>query len=311
VSYTKQKPAELHDFVCADFTFGGVTRPVWWSEPSGSSGPVGPGGPRPCGADGAGAGRPDSAVLVCHELPGPSPAFLGFIRHLRDAGFQVAMPHLLGELGRAPDAAHMARGVAHVCLARTFHLLARDAESPIASWLRALATAMAGRFGVARVGAVGMCLTGNFALGLLLNPVVSRAVACQPSLPLTISPAHAAALHLAPADVSRIGARLADPADPAAAMALRFEGDPLCPAPRFEALRRTFPDGLTLLELPPERRRAPHPARPGALRPPRPFAHATLTLDLDPTPGSPTFEARARVVAFLREGLAEDGAINH
>ena len=38
------------------------------------------------------------------------------------------------------------------------------------------------RWGVTRLGAVGLCLTGNFALGLLLNPLVVRAVAGQACL---------------------------------------------------------------------------------------------------------------------------------
>jgi dienelactone hydrolase len=307
----KERPSDLHDFLCEDFAHAGITRPVWWSEArSGAGSAVGP--DVAIGPGGTGSG---GAVLVCHELPGPSPAFLGFVRHLREAGFRVVVPHLLGHLGRGPDLAHMARGLAEVCISGVFRALARDAESPISGWLRALASAMASRYGVTRVGAIGMCLTGNFALGLLLNPVVARAVACQPSLPLALTPVHAAALHLAPEAVRCIAGRLADPSDPAAALALRFRGDPLCPEARFAALRRAFPENLTLIELPPAPASGSAPGSaapqdrvtPGPTTAPRraghPFAHATLTLDLDPTPGSPTSEARARVVAFLREGL--------
>jgi dienelactone hydrolase len=269
-------PPELHDFTCADFTASGLTRPVWWTrdDAAPSEAPV---------------------VLVCHEVPGPTPAFLGFLRHLRAEGFRVVTPHLVGELGRPLDPGHLAGTLGRLCIAREFRLLAADAESPIASWLRALATEAGTRWGVTRLGAVGLCLTGNFALGLLLNPLVVRAVAGQPALPLPLTPRLARGLHLTPVDTATIAARLADPDDPAAALALRFTGDPLCPRARFEALGEAFPTGLTRIEL------------DAALRNPhghRRLAHATLTVDLDPTPGSPTANARDRVVAFLRDGLA-------
>jgi dienelactone hydrolase len=268
-------PPALHDFTCEPFEARGLTRDVWWTRP-----------------EAAPADAP--VVLVCHEVPGPTPAFLGLLRHLRDEGFCVVAPHLIGELGRSLDAAHLARALGRLCVAREFHLLAADAESPVASWLRALASEAAARHGVAAVGAIGLCLTGNFALGLLLNPAVVRAVAGQPSLPLALTPRLARGLHLSPADTAAIARRLADPDDPAEALALRFTGDPLCPRARFEALAEAFPRGLERIEL---------DASLGNPHGHRPLAHATLTVDLDPRPGSPTATARDRVVAFLRAGL--------
>ena len=46
------------------------------------------------------------------------------------------------------------------------------------------------------VGAIGMCFTGNFALSLMLEPVVRAPVLSQPSLPLF----NHGGMHIAPSE---------------------------------------------------------------------------------------------------------------
>jgi len=236
-----------------------------------------------------------AVVLVCHEMPGMTPEFLAFIAHMRAAGLYPVIPHLFGEVGRPMRAGYFVKSALKICIAKEFQVLAKNHESPIASFLRALARAACERFKVERLGAVGMCFTGNFALGLLVEPKVVRAVASQPSLPFTFTPGSTKAIHLNDATVQVIAKRLADPEDEAEAMALRFSRDMLCPRARFDTLAKTFGENITLREID-SGRGNPHGL---SFR-----AHSVLTVDLVDRAGHPTYEARRDVVAFLLEGLA-------
>jgi len=262
--------SELDGYTRETFAHGGITRPVYWPDAP-AAGP---------------------AVLVCHELPGMTPEFLGFAEHLRAAGFRVVMPHLLGDVGRPMTVPYLARGMSRVCIAREFKVLASHRQSPIAGWLLALVDAMRERLGCVEVGAVGMCFSGNFAIGLLLHPQVTRAVASQPSLPFALLPGRARALHLEPEAIPRIAARLTAPAGDARLMALRFTHDRLCPGARFDTLRETFPEGLRCVEI---------DSGPGNPNGHSRRAHSVLTVDLIDAEGQPTASARDEVVAFLGE----------
>ncbi|MEQ1566435.1 MAG: dienelactone hydrolase family protein, partial [Myxococcota bacterium] len=129
------------------------------------------------------------AVIVIPEIPGLTPMVLGFADRLVDAGLSVALPNLYGEPGRDVDAesglrraAHLARVLGGVCVSREFTLLAAGRESPVLPWLRALAAHEHARCGGPGVGAVGMCLTGGFALAMAIDPRVVAPVLSQPSL---------------------------------------------------------------------------------------------------------------------------------
>jgi dienelactone hydrolase len=58
-------------------------------------------------------------------------------------------------------------------------------SSPITTWLRALSAHISKYSGGASIGAIGMCLTGAFAIPLVIDPQVAAAVAAQPSVPLS------------------------------------------------------------------------------------------------------------------------------
>jgi dienelactone hydrolase len=231
------------------------------------------------------------AVVVMSEVPGITPAVAGLAQRVADAGFRVYMPQLFGTPMRQVSPAALIGTFAHVCINREFRLLAADASSPIVDWLRALARHAHAECGGPGVGAIGMCVTGNFALAMMLNAPVIAPVLAQPSLPVGITARHRAALHASPAELAAAheqidhhGARI---------LAMRFAGDPLCPAARFERLRSEFGAAVETIEI------ADRFANPKGPPPP----HSVLTNHLIDDDGQPTRAALDRTLAFLREQL--------
>ena len=70
-----------------------------------------------------------------------------------------------------------------ICVAKEFTTLALNQTSPIISWLRALARNLHAEVGGPGVGAVGMCFSGGFALGMMVDDIMIAPVLSQPSLP--------------------------------------------------------------------------------------------------------------------------------
>lgn len=58
--------------------------------------------------------------------------------------------------------------IARLCVSRDFALLATGRTTPLAGWLRDLARTLHDELGGPGVGAVGMCVTGGFALAMML-----------------------------------------------------------------------------------------------------------------------------------------------
>ncbi len=120
-------------------------------------------------------------VVVMHEIPGIHPGVVSFANRVVDAGFTVAMPLLFGTPGQPVSGGYIARELLHVCISREFRLLAARSSSPITDWLRALCRSLHAELGGRGVGAIGMCLTGNFALALMVDQAVMAPVLSQPS----------------------------------------------------------------------------------------------------------------------------------
>jgi len=148
----------LEGFREESFTHAGKTRPVY--------------------RRGSGPG-----VVVMHELPGLHPGVAAFGARVADAGFSVAMPVMFGTPGKPVSGGYIAAQLLHVCISREFRLLAARASSPITDWLRAVCQNLHAAVAGIGVGAIGMCLTGNFALALLVDEDVMAPVLSQPSLP--------------------------------------------------------------------------------------------------------------------------------
>jgi len=161
----------LTGFDASNFTHEGVERPVY--------------------RRGTGPG-----VVIIHEVPGITPEVAGFGRRVADEGFTAVLPKLFGTPGKPLSAAYALGEIARACISREFHVLATRRSSPITNWLRALCRRVHSECGGAGVGAVGMCLTGNFALSLMVDEAVMAPVLSQPSLPFPISSRHRAALHV-------------------------------------------------------------------------------------------------------------------
>ncbi|XTR52449.1 dienelactone hydrolase family protein [Pseudarthrobacter sp. So.54] len=126
----------------------------------------------------AGAGP---AVILIHEVPGIHPGVLDLARRLIGRGYTVYLPSMFGRPG-GPAGKGIVQSIAKVCISREFAVLA-NRSSPAAGWLRALAYRAHQECGGPGVGAIGMCMTGSFALAMALEPAVLAPVMSQPVLP--------------------------------------------------------------------------------------------------------------------------------
>lgn len=237
---------ELPGFERFEFSEGGVTKPVYR----------------------AGLGP---AVVLLHELPGMVPECVELGRKIAAEGYAVYMPLLFGEPMRNYGAAPLL----WPCVWKEFSVLSARGKSPAADWLRALARRAFAERGGRGVAAVGMCFTGRFALSLMMDKETIAPVLCQPSSSYSDS-----ALGIPDEEWDNATAR--SKAEGIPVLGLRFAGDRLCRAARFDALRRGFGERWREVVVPGDR-------------------HSVLTLhfaDMSP-------EDRARVWGELRGYLKE------
>lgn len=216
-------------------------------------------------------------VIVVHEIPGITPPVLRFADEVADAGFTVAMPLLVGKAGKPMSLPYTLSSMTRVCISREFTTWALDRTSPVVAWLRALARSLHGEVGGVGVGAVGMCFSGGFALGMMVDPIMVAPVLSQPSLPFALGKADRKAdINLAP-DAREIVARRA--AEGCQVLGLRFTDD-MAVGTRFETLRDLLGDAFVAIELPSASKRD----------------HSVLTEHRDDA-------SVERVIEFLREKL--------
>jgi dienelactone hydrolase len=233
-------------------------------------------------------------VLVLHELPGLSPAALRFGKRLAAEGFRVYMPLLFGEPGQDDwKSSHRM-----LCVSKEFANLAAGVSAPIVDWLRELAAELSTRHGGARVGAIGMCVTGAFAIPLILERSVTAPIAAQPGVPFSATfratglgkGPWMSQLNISDADLESAAARART--DGISIIAVRFEKDRICPAERLDRLKQAFGTQFIRRELP----------GGSFLQPP----HATLTAGYESAPDDPSEPTRQlfrEVVAFLNARL--------
>ena len=257
----------LAGFTESQFTHDGMTRSVY----AAGSGP---------------------AVIVIHEIPGLHPGVAAFARRVIDAGFSVRMPSLFGTPGRSVSGRYAIDSLARACVAREFSALALNRTSPVIGWLRKLASEAHAECGGPGVGAVGMCFTGGFALGMMVDDTMLAPVLSQPSLPFPLTPSRRRSVGISNADFARVKERAAQGA---CLMGLRFTADLAVPAARFETLRRELGDAFIAEEI--------DSSKGNAHGIPR-AAHSVLTEHFVDEPGHPTRDALDRVLAFFAERLA-------
>lgn len=234
------------------------------------------------------------AVIVIHEVPGITPRVADFARAVADRGLTAVLPSLLGTAGAPPTVANSLASMARACVSREFTLLATDRSSPVTDDLRELAAREHAACGGPGVGVVGMCLTGNFALAMSVDPLVVAPVMSQPALPLPLGARRRRSAGVSDHDLALVRARLDEGL---CVMALRFSEDAKVPAERFAALRERLGDRFLAVEI------DSSPANAGGYST---RAHSVLTEDYVATAGSPTRDAMDRVLAFLagRLGVA-------
>lgn len=191
------------------------------------------------------------AVIVVHEIPGITPAVTRFANEVVDAGFTVVMPDLVGEPGRAVSGGYLAKSMFKVCISREFSNMALNKTSPIIAYLRALARHIFDEVGGKGVGAVGMCFSGGFALGMMVDDIMIAPVLSQPSMPFPFGKERAANLGLSPDDEAVVVQRAIDGCQ---VLGLRFTGDKAV-GTRFDTLRRVLGDAFVAIELPSQTKR--------------------------------------------------------
>src|SRR5690349_17449689 len=257
----------LDGFTETQFTHDGETRTVY----RGGSGP---------------------GVVVVHEIPGVTPLVADFGRRVIDAGFTVAMPSLFGEPGKPPSFGYIAKSFTSACISKEFSTWALNRTSPVIEWLRALARDLHEQAGGKGVGAVGMCLTGGFALAMAVDDDLLAPVLSQPSMPLPLGKARSGALGLSDADLARVKERVER--DDRCVLGLRFSKDRAVPDARWKRYTQEFGDNFIAVEID-SASGNPH-GIPKA-------AHSVLTEHLVDETGHPTKDALDRVLAFFRDRL--------
>jgi len=264
--FPSRKPL-AEDFERTEVTIDGVMKPVWRS----GSGP---------------------GVVIMHEVPGITPRVATFARIVRDHEFTVFLPEMFGVVDKQVSGGYVASSMLHCCVSREFHVLGTGGSSPVTDWLRKLCRQVHEELGGPGVGALGMCMTGNFALALMVDPSVQAPVLSQPSLPFPFGKARGRAIHASPEELSVIKRRVRE--EGVKVLGLRFTADPICTRARFETLRRELGEGFEGIEI------DSGPDNPWGIKR---IAHSVLTEELVDDDGHPTKQALDRVLGFFEERL--------
>jgi hypothetical protein len=185
-------------------------------------------------------------VIIIHEIPGITPLVAKFANEVVERGFTVVMPSLTGTPGKAPAMPYITAELAKVCIAKEFTTFAMNQTSPIIAWLRALARNLHEEVGGPGVGAVGMCFSGGFALGMMVDDIMLAPVLSQPSLPLPIGKKRGADLNLSPDDAAAVAERALEGCQ---VLGLRFTRDASV-GDRFSTLKDLLGGSFIAIELP-------------------------------------------------------------
>jgi dienelactone hydrolase len=226
-------------------------------------------------------------ILLMHELPGMVEECVRLGDYLASRGYAVFLPLLFGKPNVRESRLRTAAHIGEICVRREILLLAADSDSPITTWLRALAREVRRRCPEGRgIGAIGMCLTGGFVVNLMLEDAVLAPVACQPSLPFTKLGAPREAVGVSPDTLRAAVARSKE----VPLLCYRFSGDKISRREIFARLEREFGTAFEGHELPGD-------------------DHAVLTIDFVDNPSHPTYKARERILRFFAERLGVAAAV--
>ena len=218
-----------------------------------------------------------SPVVLIQELPGIGQETLLLADKLIDAGHTVFMPHLFGPIGKTSLGGNLVRVF---CMRKEFSLFSSNKTSPIVDWLKALCQKVKQDTGAKGVGAIGMCLTGNFAISLIADDSVLAAVSSQPAMPFHKQDA----LHMSDEDIEAVKIAI----DKKAPMhAYRFEKDKLSTQAKFNCIHEAFNKDKERVQL---------NVLPGK-------GHSVLTLDFVDEEGHPAYEALQEILGYFKQQL--------
>ena len=231
------------------------------------------------------------SVLILSEMPGITPALVTFAKRVADQGLSVTLPHLFGRDGNSANNGEFLKTFGEVCISREFTLFATSRSSRVTRWLNELAHHEHETNGGPGVGVIGMCLTGGFALAMMVDPVVVAPVLSQPSLPVGRKPASRHDLGISDDELLRVKARTQNGV---CVQGYRFSGDKLSPGERFQNLRDVLGDAFLGVEIDSSfNNEWGYPAD----------AHSVFTEGQDNKPGSPTTTAMEQVLSFFSQQL--------
>jgi dienelactone hydrolase len=229
--------------------------------------------------------RADSGptVILIHEAPCISTRTFTVAGTLAERHYTVSIPELMREGSFGPAAFRRAVGFASFCVAHELSAFSTGKTGAIVEWLRALARDEATLSGDRPVAVIGMCFSGGFALGAILDPAVSAAVMSQPALPFPLTKRRKRDVGVSPADLEAIERRIGDGAS---LRIMRYSLDSTSPKERFERVVETFPAC--------QRREVPSD---------RPKDHSVLANAVDASDGTELRLALDETLAFLATHL--------
>ena len=231
-------------------------------------------------------------VVLIPEMPGVHPGVLALGNFLVDNGFTVVIPSLYGTPGAPAMRPGMVPVLLRGCVAKEFAALATNRERPVANYLRALARDLNATTPGKGVGVIGQCFSGGFALAAAVDDSVLAPVLSQPSVPIALTAKQRRDPGLSEREMKVIEKRAAE--EGLCALGLRFSGDPMVPGERFQTLKDRLGDAFEVIEI---------DSSPGNAGGFGRMAHSVLTLEVREVDGQPAYEARKRMVEFLKERL--------
>src|ERR1700724_2789348 len=162
-------------------------------------------------------------VILMARVPGSTPEVLRLGALVADSGFTVALPTFFGTPGKPSTWAYTTLQTLRMCISWEFNVFAANDSSPVVDWIRALCQDLHAEVGGSRgIGAIGLCITGNFALALTVGVggIVQAPILGEPALPFPkpfIN--NAGAVHLSPTEEAEIRQNTTP------ALGLRFTAD--------------------------------------------------------------------------------------
>lgn len=238
------------------------------------------------------------AILIMHELPGMVEETVALARRLQSAGFTTYMPLFFGPPGKKATYSSLLPYTLRLCISREFYMLKRNKTSPIVSWLRALCRQAFQECGGKGVGAIGMCLTGSYAIPLMLEPSMIAPVVSQPSLPGCVMGSKKAmnackrSLDISPEELEHAKSRCDK--EGLQIRGFKFSHDIISPQERFQRLKEEFGESSVpfVIDSGPENRHGYGNTN-----------HAVFTIHYSDEPGSPTREAMDQLLEFYSSRL--------